>query len=66
VQRARAGGVGEQRGGDLAFPSFGAARHQATGIPSGIAGRWRERAEQPAGIAVILLGTYLATGQFIW
>jgi hypothetical protein len=29
--------MGQQLGGDLAFPQLGSARHQATGIPSGVA-----------------------------
>jgi putative Mn2+ efflux pump MntP len=30
-----------------------------------IAGRWRERAEQVAGIALVLLGVYLIAQQLI-
>jgi putative Mn2+ efflux pump MntP len=34
-------------------------------IGARIAGRWRERAGQAAGIALILLGAYLLTGQLV-
>ena len=39
-QRAGAGGVGQQLRGDLALAELGSARHQATGIPSGVVIRY--------------------------
>ena len=48
----------------IAVQAFLAA-HLGLAVGAKIAGRWRERAERVAGIALILLGAYLITQQLI-